>query len=133
MDNVPQTSVPSNATGLPSLSTAVRQALVNNVWQQLLFQNPHRRFYLIQNLSTVEYLLIATQEDADQHQLLPPTGAKLIDCPSETTLYAMNPNNANIIPVAIEEIMGYTPWEQAMLQTQIGILQTLQKILMGGS
>ena len=119
---------------MPGLQTTVRPAYVTINNTILLSNNANRRFYLIQNQSTTDSIKIYTSQSTSFGQVIPPTGAKLIDCASERQLWAQNITRAagDLTPaiVSLEEIVGYTPYELAMLTCLVSIDESLQ--LMSG-
>jgi hypothetical protein len=96
----------------------------------LLFQNAHRQFYLVQNLSTTDELAITSVQGNTGAQIIGPSGAKIVDIPSNTTLWGVNNNPAspNGILVNVEEIIGYTPIQLYQLAVLVDIADSLQKM-----
>ena len=76
-----------------------------------MYQDDNRRYYLVQNLDAVESIILITDQSGGLGELIGPTGAKIVDMPTTSPLWARNPANANKVNVAVEEIIGYSPYE----------------------
>lgn len=114
---------------LPLAATNVRVAVVGDVAQQLIFPNPDRRFYLIQNQDAVDSIELTSVQGGSVGQIIGPTGAKIVDAPSTNAVWARNITSAAGIRVTVEEIVGYSPYEIRLLNA----LETLVELLaMGG-
>ncbi len=94
--------------------TTIRHVQVTATAQKFIYTDAHRRFVLVQNLSTTESVEISSTQGSGG-EMIPPTGARLIDAPNTNELWMRNPNNNNSVTVVIEEVSGYSPWEIRVL------------------
>ena len=101
---------PIPTTLLRDSVTTIRRVVATSTAQKFVYQDPDRRFVLLQNLDDAESVEICSSQNA-AGELIPPTGARLIDQASSNELWIRNPNNNNPVTVCIEEVIGYNPWE----------------------
>lgn len=114
---------------LPPATTSVRTALVSDIASRLLFRESNRRFYLVQNQSGADSLLVTSVQNGTvgMGQIIGPTGAKIVDAPAINELWARNITSANQITVTVEEIVGYSPFEIRLLAAMERVAELLEK------
>lgn len=120
---------------LPPAKTTIRTATVGNTeYTQLLSAEDHRQFYLLQNLSSVNSVRIGSTSRPEYGEILGPSVAKIVDISALTQIWAIctNPAAGQQAQVAVEEIIGYSPWQLRVLDALEGIWDELKEARKNG-